>query len=221
MALAADEGALVVVAELVPCLAPVALKIFDLRRNDETQLHRLDVVARRAGDRSVVRHLIGKLLEILQRVVPAHRVEKNVFRIGALTGDARARLIDLGRAQRVLDVLKRVDMAAVIVILQGKGIALPVFDHLGFVHEPRMDARTAVARRGRRIARRHLVRFVFERICLLEGFHAEMGIVLRRYLSELDGTRWLGDADAHDDETEERNADDDDAQQTLLQLTQL
>ena len=90
MALAADEGALVVVAELVPCLAPVALQIFDLRRNDETQLHRLDVMACRTGDRSVVRHLIGQLLEALQRIVPAHRVVEDVLRIGTLTGDARA-----------------------------------------------------------------------------------------------------------------------------------
>ena len=84
-----------------------------------------------------------------------------------------------------------------------------------------MDAGTAIARRRRRIARRHLIRFVLERICLLEGFHAEMGIVLRRYLSELEGARRLGDADAHDDEAEECDTDNDDAQQVLLQLTQL
>ena len=221
MALTTDEGALVVVADLVPGLAPVALKIFDLRRDHEAQFHRLHVMTGGAGDRGVIRHLVGKLLEILQRVVPAHRVEKNVFRIGALTGDAGTVLLGYRRALRTLDVLERIDMAAVIVVVHGKGIALPVFDHLRLVHESRMDAGTSVACRGRRIARRHLVRFVFERICLLESFHAEMGIVLRRYLSELDGTRWLGDADAHDDEAEERNADNDDAQQTLLQLTQL
>ena len=52
MALAADEGALVVVADLVPGLAPVALKIFDLRRDHEAQFHRLHVMTGGAGDRS-------------------------------------------------------------------------------------------------------------------------------------------------------------------------
>ena len=77
-------------------------------------------MARRTGNRSVVRHLVGKLPEILQRVVPAHLVKENILRIGGLTGDARARLVDLVRAQRVLDILERIDMAAVVVYCREK-----------------------------------------------------------------------------------------------------
>lgn len=87
-------------------------------------------------------------LDWLGGIIPAALLVVDIVHVRALAGDAVALLA--GQALRVLEVLARIGVAAVVIVLDGELVALEVLDHLRLFRQVGVALlRTAIPRRRR------------------------------------------------------------------------